>query len=113
MIYTVFLNCKQLVWGLNKYKNKLFASRNTPLCYLCHLRYMCNCTLQNHLCLIVAFVIFIKSIHILSTMFLIDNLLNISKLQIACFYHTYFKNYRLLNTMTPNKMLMKESTFSL
>ena len=27
MIYTVFLNCKQLVLGLNKYQNKLFASR--------------------------------------------------------------------------------------
>ena len=58
-------------------------------------------------------VIFIKSIYILCTMFLIDNLLNISKLQIACFYHTYFKNDRLLNMMTPNKMLLKERTFSL
>ena len=55
MIYIVFLNCKQLVWGINKYQNKLFASRNIPLCYLCHLRYMCNYTLQNNLCLIVSF----------------------------------------------------------
>ena len=44
-------------------------------------------------------------------MFLIDNLLNIPKLQITCNYHTYFKNYRLLNTMAPNKMLIKEEPF--
>ena len=73
MIYTVTLNCQQLVWGLNKYQNKLFASRNTPLGYLCHLRYMCNYTLQNHLCLIVSFDNLHKSIYILSNTFLIDN----------------------------------------
>ena len=55
MIYTVFLNGKQLVWGLNKYQNIFFASRNTPLCYFCHLLYMFNYILQKHLCLIVSF----------------------------------------------------------
>ena len=31
-----------------------------------------------------------------------------SKLQTVCFYQKYLKNYKLLNTMTPNKMLKKE-----
>ena len=74
---------------------------------------MCNYTLQIIYVQYFLLIIFIKSIFILSNMFLIDNLLNISQLQIACFYHTYFKNYRLLNTMTPTKMLIKERTFSL
>ena len=73
MIYTDTLNCLQLIGVLNKYQNKLFAPRNTPLYYLCHLRYMCNYTLQNHLCLIVSFDNLYKSIYILSNMFLIDN----------------------------------------
>ena len=33
-MYTFVLYSQQLVfWGLNKYQNKVFASRNTPLCF--------------------------------------------------------------------------------
>ena len=81
---------------------------------LCHLRYMCNYTLHNYFCLIVSFdnlhkkYLYFKY-HVPNRQF---NLLNISKLQIACFYHTYFKNHKLLNMMASNKMLIKERTFS-
>ena len=35
MMHTVVLNAANtLFWGLNKYQNNLFASRNIPLCYL-------------------------------------------------------------------------------
>ena len=72
---------------------------------------MCNYTLQNHLCLFVPFDNLHKKYldfkyHVPSR-----QLPYISKLQIARFYHTYFKNYRLLNTMTTNKTLIKERTF--
>ena len=110
MIYTVFLNCKRLVWGLNKYQNKLCASRIHL--YVIDVIYV-TCATTPYRIMYVLLIIFIKSIYILSIMFLIDNLINISKLQITCFYHTYCKNYRRLNTMTPNKMLIEERTFSL
>ena len=29
----------------------------------------------------------------------------VSKLHTSCFYHNYFKNYKLLNMITPNKMV--------
>ena len=45
----LFFTANSLFWGLNKYQNKLFAFRNTPLCYLWHLRYISNYTLRNHL----------------------------------------------------------------
>ena len=32
-----------------------------------------------------------------------DNYLTIPKLQTYCFYHNYFKNYKLLNMGTPQK----------
>ena len=48
--------CQHLVSALNKYQNKLFVSRNTPLCYLWHLRYIFNHTLKSFVnCLIVSF----------------------------------------------------------
>ena len=30
-----------------------------------------------------------------------DNYLTVSKLQTSCLYHNYFKNYKLLNMITP------------
>ena len=33
-------------------------------------------------------------------MFRKDNYLTVSKLQTFCFYHNYFKNYKLLNMIT-------------
>ena len=41
------------------------------------------------------------SVHVLQTMFGKDNYLTVAKLQTSCFYHTYFKNYKLLNMITP------------
>ena len=35
------------------------------------------------------------------TMFGEDNYLTVSKLQTSCFYYNYFKNYKLLNMITP------------
>ena len=40
-------------------------------------------------------------IYILHTMFGKDNYLSNSKLQTSCFYHNNFKNYKLLNMITP------------
>ena len=40
-------------------------------------------------------------IYVLNTMFEKDNNLTVSKLQRSCFYHNYFKNYKLLNMITP------------
>ena len=42
-------------------------------------------------------------IYVLHTMFGKDNYLTFSKLQTSCFYHIYFKNYKLLNMITPPK----------
>ena len=33
------------------------------------------------------------------------NYLTVSKLQKSCFYHNYFENYKLLNMITPNKIV--------
>ena len=41
------------------------------------------------------------------------NKLTVPKLQTACFDHKYFKNYKLLNMDTPNKMLNMVRTISL
>ena len=40
-------------------------------------------------------------IYVLHTMFGKDNYWTVSKLQTCCFYHNYFKNYKLLNMITP------------
>ena len=32
-----------------------------------------------------------------------ENYLTVSKLQTSCFYHNYFKKYKLLNMTTPQK----------
>ena len=40
-------------------------------------------------------------IYVLYTMFVKDNYLTVLKLQTSCFYHNYFKNYKLLNKITP------------
>ena len=40
-------------------------------------------------------------IYDLHTMFGKYNYLSVSKLQTSCFYHNYFKNYKLLNMITP------------
>ena len=42
-----------------------------------------------------------------------DNYLTVPKLHPSCFYHNYFKNYRLLNMITPNKMVNMVRTISL
>ena len=42
-------------------------------------------------------------IYVLHTMFGKDNYLTVSKLQTSFFYHNYFKNYKLLNVITPKK----------
>ena len=39
--------------------------------------------------------------YVLHTMFGKDNYLTVSKLQTACLYHNYLKNYKLLNMITP------------
>ena len=44
-------------------------------------------------------------IKVLHTMFGKDNYLTVSKLHISCFFHNYFKNYKLLNMIIPNKMV--------
>ena len=49
------------------------------------------------MCSIVNLISFIMSIWVLDTTFLKDSYLIISKLQAACLYHKYFKNYKLLN----------------
>ena len=41
------------------------------------------------------------AIYVLHTMLGKGNYLTVSKLQISCFYHNYFKNYKLLNMITP------------
>ena len=46
-------------------------------------------------------------------MFGIDNYLTVSKLLTYCFNHNYFKNYKLLNMITPNKMVNMVRTISL
>ena len=58
------------------------------------------------------------AIYALHTMFGKDNYLIVSKLQTFCFYHNYFKNYKLLNTITlppppPKKMVNMLRTISL
>ena len=40
-------------------------------------------------------------IYVLHSMFGKDNNLTVSKLQTFCFYYNYFKNYKLLNMITP------------
>ena len=40
------------------------------------------------------------NIYVSHTMFGKDNYLTVLKLQISCFYHNYFKNYKLLNMIT-------------
>ena len=47
------------------------------------------------------FISSIMGIYILHTMFGKDNNLTILKMQTSCFYHNYFKNYKLLNMTTP------------
>ena len=44
-------------------------------------------------------------IYVLNTMFGTDKYLTLSKLQTSSFYHNYFKNYKLLNMITPKKMV--------
>ena len=39
--------------------------------------------------------------YVLHTMFEKDNNPTVSKMQTSCFYHKYFKNYKLLNMITP------------
>ena len=39
-------------------------------------------------------------IYVLHTMFGKDNDVTVSKLQTSCFYHNYFKNFKLLNMIT-------------
>ena len=46
-------------------------------------------------------------------MFGIDDYLTVSKLLTYSFYHNYFKNYKLLNMTTPNKMVNIVRTISL
>ena len=46
-------------------------------------------------------------------MFGIDNYLTVSKLLTYCFYHNYFKNYKLLNMITRNKIVNMVRTISL
>ena len=45
----------------------------------------------------------IMGIYVLHTIFGKDNYLTVSKLQTSCFCHNYFKNYKLLNMITPPK----------
>ena len=55
-------------------------------------------------------------IYVLHTMFGKGNCLAVSKRQKSCFYHNYFKNYKLLNTITPpppKKMMNMVRTISL
>ena len=53
------------------------------------------------------------SIYVLHTMIGKDNNLTVSKLQTSCFYHNYFKNYKLLNMATPKKRVNMDGTISL
>ena len=53
------------------------------------------------------------SIHVLHTMFGKDNYLFVSKLQTSIFYHNYFKNYRLLNMITPRNCEYGKNHFTL
>ena len=44
-----------------------------------------------------------------------DNYLTASNVQTSCFYHNYFKNYKLLNIITPppqKKMVNTDRTIS-
>ena len=52
-------------------------------------------------------------IQVLNTMFGKDNYLTVSKLQASCFYYKYFKYYKLLNIITPDKMVNMVRTISL
>ena len=49
------------------------------------------------------FISSIIDIYVLHTMYGKYNYLTDSKLQTSCFYHNYFKNYQLLNMITPKK----------
>ena len=49
------------------------------------------------------FISSIIGIYVLHIMFGKDNYLTVSKKEASCFYHNYFKNYKLLNMITPQK----------
>ena len=59
------------------------------------------------------FISSIMGIYVLRIMFGKGNWLTVSKLQTSCFYHNYFKNYKLLNVITPPKMVNRIRTISL
>ena len=42
-----------------------------------------------------------------------DDYMTVSKQHTSCFYHNHFKNYKLLNMITPNKMVNMVRTISL
>ena len=69
------------------------------LCYNCHLRYTFNYVFWSKF----NFISSIMGIYVLHIMFGKDNHLTVSKLQTSCFYHSYVKNYKLLNMITPQK----------
>ena len=64
-------------------------------------------------CYIVSFYKLLHGYFRLKNMSLKDNLLIISKLKTACFYHKNFRRYKLLNMTTPTKTLCTVRTFSL
>ena len=52
-------------------------------------------------------------LYVLHTMLGKDNYLIISKLQTSCFYHNNFKNYKLLNMITPKNGEYGQNHFTL
>ena len=74
------------------------------LYYNCHLRYIFKTPYKIIQFLSkFNFISSIMSIYVLHIMFGKDNYLTVSKLQTSCFYHNYFKNYKLLHMITPEK----------
>ena len=61
------------------------------------LHFQLHLTKSLKMCSIVSFDMLYNEYLVLDTTFLNDNYLTISKLQAACLYHKYFKNYKLLN----------------
>ena len=55
----------------------------------------------------------LMGIYVLHTMSGKNNYLTVSNMQTSCFYHNYFKNYKLLKMITQKKMVNMIRTLSL
>ena len=105
MVHTAVIYCQTLDKDLNNYENKLFTSRNTTFMLLLSFTLYLQLRLikSNNFGQEFIFISSTMGIYVLQTMFGKGNCLTVSKLQTSCFYRNYFKNYKLLNMITPQK----------